>query len=113
MTVDDHVGELAMSLMSGVKEAALTSLDHCIDSLRQLIMCRGDVAVQTYTWRPDLLIPWANFEVAHECIDFEAVDNWAEKRAIDIRNPNYLVHPTLGEYFLHGSCPCHFPSNML
>lgn len=44
-------------------------------------MCRADVAIMTYDWRPELSVkkPWPNFEVEHECASFEAVDEWARK----------------------------------
>ena len=73
-----------------------SALDHCIDSLRQLIMCRADATFQTYDWIPDLRIPWANFEVEHECINWDRVDDWAGEHAIDVYEFDYLIHPDPG-----------------
>lgn len=76
---------------------SLDHVDHCIDSLRQLVMCRTDVAIQTYSWIPNLRIPWANFETEHECQNWDALDGWASLRAFDIYDPKMLRHPTLGK----------------
>ena len=76
---------------------SLDHVDHCIDSLRQLVMCRADVAVQTYSWIPTLRIPWANFKTEHECQNWDALDDWASQRAFDIYDPKMLRHPTLGK----------------
>lgn len=75
---------------------SLDHIDHCIDSLRQLVMCRTDVAIQTYSWIPTLRIPWANFETEHECQNWDALDGWASQRAFDLYDPKMLRHPTLG-----------------
>ena len=75
----------------------LDHVDHCIDSLRQLVMCRADMAVQTYSWIPTLRIPWASFRTEHECQNWETFDDWASQRALDIYDPKMLRHSTLGK----------------
>ena len=60
-------------------------------------MCRADASIQTYTWIPDLRIPWANFETPHECTNWEALDGWAASRSFDLYDPKNLQHPTLGK----------------
>lgn len=42
-----------------------------------------------------------NFGRPHECVNFEAVNEWAGDRAVDVSPPGYLVHPTLGLCFFH------------
>ncbi|QQK46176.1 tat pathway signal sequence protein [Penicillium digitatum] len=75
-------------------------VDHCIDMLRQIVMCRGDIALTTYKWIPNYSLPWPDFGLAHECRNWERIDNWASKRAIDVNDYSLIVHPELGPAFL-------------
>jgi len=49
--------------------------------LRRIVMCRADIAILTFDWRPELSVekPWPNFEVEHNCANFDSVDAWAGK----------------------------------
>ncbi|PYH44198.1 oxidase ustYa family protein [Aspergillus saccharolyticus JOP 1030-1] len=88
-------------------------IEHCIDNLRQNIMCKADVALLTFTWDPNDRAPKPNFVVEHECANWEMMDNWAEEHAFDIFDETTLVHPTLGpsfpekEYKATGRVPGH------
>ena len=46
--------------------------DHCLDAIRQELMCRAEVTFTTYDWLPDISIPWAQLSYQHECVNFEA-----------------------------------------
>lgn len=72
-------------------------IEHCVDNLRQNIMCKADVALLTFTWDPNDRAPKPNFVVDHECANWDMVDNWAKEHAFDIFDETTLVHPTLGE----------------
>jgi hypothetical protein len=39
--------------------------DHCLDMLRQSIMCQGDMQLLTMKWHQDGRIPTANFTSPH------------------------------------------------
>ncbi|KAH7412777.1 hypothetical protein BKA64DRAFT_637469 [Cadophora sp. MPI-SDFR-AT-0126] len=71
--------------------------DHCIEMLRQVIMCKADTALMTYEWLPDFPGPWPNFGIQHECVNWEKIDNWSKERSIDIFDPKYLHHPKIGK----------------
>lgn len=74
-------------------------------------MCRAEVTMTTYDWDPKKIYPQPHLAYEHECVDFEALDNWAKSRSFDITDPKYFVHPTLGEslspadlsQWMHGS----------
>ncbi|KAI9744826.1 MAG: hypothetical protein M1818_001751 [Claussenomyces sp. TS43310] len=61
-------------------------VDHCLDSIRQSLMCSGDVTPLPWKWRKndtdgtDLLVPEAH--VTHTCRDFDAIVQWAKDRHI-------------------------------
>ncbi|KAG2349828.1 hypothetical protein BDR05DRAFT_994816 [Suillus weaverae] len=53
-------------------------LDHCVEILRQVIMCRSDVTMVTYDWVEGLDDPYPNFNVPHQCRDLEKILDWVE-----------------------------------
>jgi hypothetical protein len=67
--------------------------DHCIETLRQGILCRGDVSLGTYTYLSGgseiTARSWAN----HQCVDTDALLSWTKARAIDITAEGLLVEP--------------------
>ena len=55
--------------------------DHCIEALRQNLMCHGDVSVFTFKRFPELADQgiegdWPDFEINHMCRDFGALRKW-------------------------------------
>lgn len=59
---------------------------HCLDILRQQLMCVVDVGVLGQIWyQPEEEqnpIPFVDFNTKHKCRDFEAVREWAEKQQL-------------------------------
>jgi hypothetical protein len=75
--------------------------EHCIDFLRQSAMCHGDVGLITFEWSPTNLIPIAN-GTSHQCVNWEKLDAWTKERSVDMLQPGWLVHPTLGPAYPSG-----------
>ncbi|KAL6903859.1 hypothetical protein GGI43DRAFT_381569 [Trichoderma evansii] len=63
-----------------------THLNHCLDYLRQSIMCNIDLTPLPIYWDERQNRPMADMEVEHTCRDFQAVKNWVTQR-------NGLRHP--------------------
>ncbi|KAG2032710.1 hypothetical protein BDR03DRAFT_1094767 [Suillus americanus] len=59
-------------------------LDHCIEFLRQIIMCRSDVTMVTHDWVEGLDDPYPNFNVPHQCRDFEKILDWVDDHRVYI-----------------------------
>lgn len=55
-------------------------IGHCVDRLRQGIMCNADPAVTVWQWREDLQMHWINFGTLHTCRNFDAIKDWTVKR---------------------------------
>ena len=55
-------------------------LDHCVDSIRQSLMCSSDISTVVWAWDESrqMTLPLAN--VTHTCRDFEAIRQWAGAR---------------------------------
>lgn len=78
-------------------------LDHCLDMLRQSVMCQGDTQLLTMKWSHENSIPIANFTMPHKCVNWENLELWARGRRIEhLMEPDYLVHPTLGAAYPGG-----------
>ncbi|KAL9126805.1 MAG: hypothetical protein Q9217_004200 [Psora testacea] len=87
--------------------------DHCIDNLRQNLMCKADVSLLTFDWVDNDRAPKPNFAIEHECHNWDRIEEWAKEHAFDIFDETTLVHPTLGpsfpetEYKQTGKIPGH------
>ena len=75
-------------------------IDHCLDNLRQLIMCKADVSLQTYDWLDNTPRPFANFKIEHDCYNWNALNDWAKERSFDLYDNATLLHPTLGKFMV-------------
>lgn len=71
-------------------------LDHCIDNLRMAIMCKADISLQTYDWLDNNRRPFANFEIEHDCFNWDSVNNWAKERSFNLYDNETLLHPNFG-----------------
>lgn len=76
---------------------ALKHLDHCIDSIRQSLMCSADVTPLPYVWwrKYDQLMPAS--AVTHTCRDFDAIRDWAKERLAGKIDVHVQVHDPLGD----------------
>jgi len=78
----------------------LEHVDHCIDVIRQVLMCHGDLSLHTYDWIDDYRWPWANFTVQHQCRDWDSIMDWASNNHIkNLRGP-IVTHPIHGKFGL-------------
>ncbi|OKL63125.1 hypothetical protein UA08_01259 [Talaromyces atroroseus] len=51
-------------------------LIHCVEMLRNAVMCSGDVSVITYNWKPGHEAPKANFKSVHSCQKWDKLEEW-------------------------------------
>ncbi|KAG2363208.1 hypothetical protein BDR07DRAFT_1404903 [Suillus spraguei] len=65
-------------------------LDHCIEMLRQIIMCRGDVTMLTYDWVKGLKDPFPNFNIPHRCRNFEKVLDWVDEHRVFVHQSDVV-----------------------
>ncbi|KAI1384936.1 uncharacterized protein F4822DRAFT_416741 [Hypoxylon trugodes] len=79
--------------------------EHCLSTLRKFAICHGDVGLITYSWNPHHVKPTAR-ATEHRCIDWDRFSNWTAERAVNMFEPGYLVHPSLGPAYPDGE-PLH------
>ncbi|KAK7047091.1 hypothetical protein VNI00_006755 [Paramarasmius palmivorus] len=58
---------------------------HCIDHLRQSIMCASDVSTIVWQWIPERNRTMGRSGVPHTCRDFEKISEWAGRPENQIR----------------------------
>lgn len=57
-------------------------IDHCIDSIRQSLMCSGDVTPLPFVWSENHQRTLEVARVIHTCRNFEKVREWGMKNHI-------------------------------
>lgn len=81
----------------GPVESHHEHFDHCIDLLREVLMCHGDVSLHTYGWKDEYPRPWPTMQTTHQCRNWDELVKWSKDRAVaDLSGP-ILTHPTLGK----------------
>ncbi|KAI1283961.1 hypothetical protein F5Y07DRAFT_348204 [Xylaria sp. FL0933] len=64
-------------------------VDHCLESLRQTIMCYGNTAITSFHWTtPDLLGPEPRSNARSVCAKWETIESWAYSRRVSV-SPDY------------------------
>ncbi|KAF8244399.1 hypothetical protein K440DRAFT_558936, partial [Wilcoxina mikolae CBS 423.85] len=59
-------------------------IDHCVDILRQFLMCTGDVGLITYHKLEGRKNPMPDFSTMHKCRKFDDIVNWVEEHRVVI-----------------------------
>jgi Mycotoxin biosynthesis protein UstYa len=91
-------------------------ITHCLDILRQQLMCTVDTGVLGQVWvaQPDgpnphgshdgavttamPVMPFVDFNTKHQCKNFDAIRKWAEVRQLPEETPSdYLEPPGTGD----------------
>ncbi|KAL2167192.1 hypothetical protein VTG60DRAFT_1604 [Thermothelomyces hinnuleus] len=70
---------------SGPDEAAdtLYHLEHCVESLRQSLLCATDASTIFWDWSPANGRMMGNTATTHTCRDFERIRDWAVRHRLD------------------------------
>lgn len=81
------------------------NLAHCLDILRQRLMCDADIGVFGSYWvqnatRPR---PFVDFNTKHVCRNFDPIRAWGEERQIPEEVPDdFMEEPGEGVNILQG-----------
>jgi hypothetical protein len=74
-----------MTVRPSQKQQLTSGLAHCLDILRQQLMCTVDVGVLGQVWyQPPggALQAFVDFNTVHKCRNFDAIRDWAEKHQL-------------------------------
>ena len=54
-----------------------THIDHCVDSIRQSLMCSADISPLVWQWKEEFEETKIRADIVHSCRDFESIREWA------------------------------------
>ena len=66
-------------------------LTHCIEMLRQTLMCHGDMSLVTYNWVQGRAVPFANFNGVHQCRNWDELVEWNEDNDVLSRDKEWSL----------------------
>ncbi|KAI0396799.1 hypothetical protein F5Y17DRAFT_417839 [Xylariaceae sp. FL0594] len=69
---------------------------HCIDTLRQSIMCRADLSPNVFYWTEGKRTPHSEFYSAHHCASWDSVMDYLRENHVQVNAPGILNHPIYG-----------------
>lgn len=81
---------------------ALNITDHCIEYLRESLMCKPDISLVTFRWindtaqhpdEPSVYYPTNLDSSQHECMEWESLNDWAGKRVFNLYDVDLLDRP--------------------
>lgn len=58
--------------------------EHCVDYIRQSLMCQFDTGIIPYNWVLDHQNPTPNANTHHKCVNWDALQAWLKDRAVDM-----------------------------
>ncbi|KAK4863215.1 hypothetical protein LT330_001993 [Penicillium expansum] len=85
--------------MLGVYHELHCVLGHCVDIVRQSVMCRANTAIVTYSWIKESRIPKTDFHAYSQCVDWDKFESWADNHTVNILEPGELNHPIYGQTY--------------
>ncbi|KAF1952071.1 hypothetical protein CC80DRAFT_508414 [Byssothecium circinans] len=107
----DHYQKQGRGPFSNSEHIVRYHVTHCLDILRQQLMCVTDIGVLGQVWwqpdNQDYPEPFVDFNTKHRCRDFEAIRKWAKahqlppEEEVDMStiyqrpNPGDLIYPEI------------------
>lgn len=84
-------------------------VSHCIDILRQQLMCQADVGVFGQVWYKaapeDKPAAFVNFNTDHKCRNYDDIREWARVRQLPEDAPEDFLQPPLPGQNIHAGVP--------
>ncbi|KAI0123234.1 hypothetical protein BJ170DRAFT_675069 [Xylariales sp. AK1849] len=86
-------------------ELLFNHVDHCVDYLRQVLMCASDVTPVTSNWVHSHHSPHPDFNTMHKCRNFDRLLEWVEENdnggvPRQSPNPSWWPAPSLAKTIL-------------
>ncbi|KAJ7869753.1 hypothetical protein B0H14DRAFT_2726991 [Mycena olivaceomarginata] len=79
---------------------------HCIDWIRQSIMCHADTSVIVWQWDPQTNASIVKGNVAHTCRKFDKITEWAKQRVlVNAYDPTVHIEDDIVVPVLHQEMP--------
>ncbi|KAL0254457.1 hypothetical protein SLS55_009932 [Diplodia seriata] len=92
----DHYHSAGKGAFSNADHIVRKHVSHCLDIVRQQLMCTVDTGVLGQVWFKPSDAPleaFVDFNTRHKCRDFDAVRDWAATRQIPAAVPRDFLQP--------------------
>jgi hypothetical protein len=83
----DHHSALIPSVqrqMADVPELYERHYEHCVDYIRESLMCNFDTGLIPYNWVLNHNNPTPNSNAMHKCVNWDRLQDWLKSRAVEI-----------------------------
>ncbi|KAJ6478196.1 hypothetical protein C8R45DRAFT_1101585 [Mycena sanguinolenta] len=88
------------------QQNATEHVGHCVEWIRQAIMCNGDTSVIVWQWQDLKNISMVKGNIAHTCRKFEKLQDWAKERMMNIRyDPTVHIEDDIVIPIFHNEIP--------
>jgi hypothetical protein len=104
--VRHHICKFRQLPPSQIPEADHIPAAHCLDVIRQQLMCQPDTGILGQVWW-DKSAPKAfvDFNTDHKCKNFDAIRQWAEERQIPETVPMDFLKPPVNGDAIYDAIP--------
>lgn len=76
-----------------------THIDHCLDSIRQSLMCHSDISPIVWQWTEPQHSVKIHGGIVHTCRNFEKIHQWAREHALqEAIDMSLFVDDDLADY---------------
>lgn len=79
----DHLPD-TLKKIAEIPEMYERHYNHCMDYIRQSLMCHFDTGLVTYDWVGENQNPTPNSNAPHKCVDWDAAQAWLRSRVVEI-----------------------------
>ncbi|KAF8813235.1 hypothetical protein BYT27DRAFT_7335163 [Phlegmacium glaucopus] len=83
-TYHEYYEKFDPSFTDAKPEVFRMHLDHCVEIIRQNLMCSADVGMITYEWVRGFSVPYPDFNTRHQCRNLEKILAWGNQNAVHI-----------------------------
>lgn len=80
-------------------------LDHCIDQIRQSLMCNADTSAQGFDWFPEEKYLRIRLDSVHRCRNWDLIHEWADEHVAPWNGNIAHVDETTGRVVDYGKDP--------
>jgi len=85
--------------LSQANRILISQIAHCLDIVRQQLMCQPDTGVLGQVWwNKEMPTSFVDFNTDHKCKNFDAIRQWAKERQLPETVPtDFLQPPKMGD----------------
>ncbi|KAI9697521.1 MAG: hypothetical protein M1820_007787 [Bogoriella megaspora] len=98
---DHYTDDLAdvRDMKAEIPELYNRHYEHCVDYIRQELMCKFDTTVMPFNWVLDHQNPTPNGNTIHKCVNWDHLQDWLKNRAVEMPE-GFKWHQPPGAYRL-------------